>query len=60
MKSSKLTIKEYSSGQIEFTGLIISLRSILGRFCQAVIGYPGLPNVERNLYIGDAVLYETT
>lgn len=60
MKSSQLTIKAHSSGQIEFTGLIISLRSVLGTFCEAVIGYPGLPNVERNLYNGDAVLYETT
>ena len=60
MKSSKLTIKAYSSGQIEFTGLIISLRANYGSFCQAVIGYPGLPNVERELRNGDAVLYETT
>lgn len=60
MKSSKLTIKQNSSGEIEFAGLIISVRTTYGSSCDVVIGYPGLPNVERELRNGDAMLYETT
>jgi hypothetical protein len=59
MISEKLTIKENSSGQVAFAGLIISVRPTSSRGSEVIIGYPGMPNVGREMLNGDAILYET-
>ena len=59
MKSSTVAVLKNSSGRVEFANIIISLRNIYASSCEVVIGYPGLPNVEKELRNGDFVLYET-
>lgn len=61
MKQETIRVDRFKSGRVPFSGLIVSVRTIDAySSCEAVIGYPGLPNVKEQLTVGDAVLYETT
>ena len=59
MSRELITIQNKQSGLPEFTSLIISVRAIRPGDSDVVVGFPGLPNVTKNLENGDAVLFET-
>jgi len=50
---ARLTIRAKASG------LLVGARSTYPDHAVLVVGYPGLPNVEGDLGINDAVLFET-
>lgn len=61
MKQIKVTIDDEGSKKIADTGLIVSHRwrgKQKPRTREIVVGYPGLPNVTKEVDIGDAVLFE--
>lgn len=60
MKHSTLVVREHTSGRVDFSKLILSVRLTSSSFCDVVIGYPGLPNVVQRMENGDAVLFQTT
>ena len=59
MKQTTIVIREKSSSKIDFSSVILSVRTTYGDHCEVVVGYPGLQNVLKDMHIGDAVLYET-
>jgi hypothetical protein len=59
MEQYTVVIKERASKQLYFPNVIVSIRHTYGSKSEIVVGYPGLPNVNAELQIGDAVLYET-
>ena len=59
MKSETVQVRPGASGRVEFSRMIISLRYTTSATCEAIVGYPGLQNVQKELRNGDAVLYET-
>ena len=60
MKEETLQIRAYGSERSKIGNLIISARGVYkSTGCELVIGRPGQPNVERQMHLGDAVLYET-
>ena len=61
MQQETVEIRQYESGSATFSLLSVSLSKISSyQSCNAVIGYPGLPNIKKVLDVGDTVLYETT
>ena len=59
MKSIEIEINDANSKHLESSNLIISARNCMGSQSVIVVGFPGLPNEERKLHTGDAILYET-
>ena len=59
MKQYTVVIREKTSEQLDFPNVIVSVRITYGSKSEIVVGYPGLPNVNEELQIGDAILYET-
>jgi hypothetical protein len=59
MIKETVEIKNNNSLIMDSTSLVISVRVAQGEKSNIVIGYPGLPNVEKWFYLGDALLYET-
>ncbi len=59
MKNSTIFVNENTSGRPKFSSLVISVRHTQIRQCNVVIGYPGLPNVVKEMKNGDAVLFQT-
>ncbi|MEW8355838.1 MAG: hypothetical protein AB2665_18705 [Candidatus Thiodiazotropha sp.] len=59
MKQQTVKLSEKTSSTIDSSGIIVSARTTYGSHCDIVIGYPGLPNVVKQMHVGDAVLYET-
>lgn len=59
MKQSTVIVSGSSSGCPDFSNLILTVRQIYSIGCQLVVGYPGIPNVLKDLYLGDVVLFET-
>jgi hypothetical protein len=55
----RLTISERNSVQSDQTGLIISAVHTFGSHAEIVVGRPGLPNLDADLTVGGAVLFET-
>ena len=39
--------------------MILTVRDSYPDWCRVVVGYPGLPKLERDMNLGDALLYET-
>jgi hypothetical protein len=59
MKQSAVFVKVEGSGLPKFGNIIISVKDITNGICNVLIGYPGLPNVNRKMSIGQTVLFET-
>jgi len=59
MRQERIVVMEHSSAQAELGGLIISAHRTLSSQVELVIGRPGLPNIEKTLGTGGAVLFET-
>lgn len=59
VKQIKVSIGEGSSKTIAEVGLIVSFRKAHKGPSSIVVGYPGLPNVSKEVDVGDAVLFET-
>lgn len=59
MQQESLSVLLWQSGHAKNLGIIVSLRRSSTDECEAVIGYPGVPNVKQTLRNGDTVLMET-
>ncbi|WP_319406140.1 hypothetical protein [uncultured Desulfosarcina sp.] len=59
MKQETVVIKEGNSERLESTNIIISVRHTYGSKSEIVVGSPGLPNVNEEFLVGDALLFET-
>ncbi len=60
MNQTKVSIYNHSSVQIEFSNLVLSARNISQEFNAIIVaGYPGLPNITKKLFTGEAFLFET-
>ena len=60
MKQSTITVSDNESATlVDFADLIVTVRKLIGRQCEVLVGYPGLPGVVKNMRTGDAVLFET-
>lgn len=59
MQQESLSVLLWQSGRAKILGVIVSLRRSTTDECEAVIGYPGVPNVIQTLRNGDTVLMET-
>lgn len=53
-----LEVKASDSEVMDSTGLVLTVRSCFGSYSVIVVGFPGLPNEERKVYTGDALLFE--
>jgi hypothetical protein len=60
MKQETVSVLPWASGRLKQFGVVISLRRSSTEDCDAILGYPGLPNVAQTMRNGDAVLLETT
>jgi hypothetical protein len=54
-----IIVKENNSTQAELGGIIVSAVATYSGHARLVVGRPGLPNVESDLTVGGAVLFET-
>jgi hypothetical protein len=52
-------VKQSKSIISEIGGLVLSNKGSDGETADMVIGSPGLPNLDKILYLGDAILFET-
>lgn len=59
MNQETLSVLIWQSGRAKQFGVVISLRRSSTEDCDAVIGYPGIPNIVQTMQTGDAVLIET-
>ncbi len=59
MNQESLTVFLWQSGRAKQFGVVVSLRRSSTEDCDAVIGYPGIPNLVQTMRTGDAVLMET-
>lgn len=59
MEQEIIEISESSSESPQLSKLVVSVRAMTSKSCQAVIGYPGLPNLRKEFEVGDAFLYQT-
>lgn len=59
MNQESVSVLIWQSGRAKQFGVVISLRRSSTEDCDAVIGYPGIPNVRQTMRNGDAVLLET-
>lgn len=59
ISSQYLSIDKDDSKTSDAFGVIVSLRTLYPDRALLVIGSPGLPNVTKELWIGDAILYDT-
>lgn len=60
MKQERFSVRERNSTQAELGGIIVSVVQTLGDRATIVVGHPGLPNIERMLHVGGALLFETS
>lgn len=59
MKQEELEVEGRSSAQANLGSLVLSARNTKSDFVELVVGRPGLPNVQKELEVGDSVLFET-
>lgn len=59
MAQESLIVTERSSTLGQLGGLVLSARSTNSIMVELVVGRPGMPNVEQELRVGDAILFET-
>lgn len=61
MRQEIIQLGSQASDSPDFSRLVVSLRGIRSNDmrCETIVGYPGLPNVNGWLGVGDAILYET-
>ncbi len=59
MQQSTVSVSDNNSAEVDFADLIVTVRQATGRRCEVLVGYPGLPSVVRDMFTGDAVLFET-
>jgi hypothetical protein len=59
MAQDRAVVHEHNSAHVKLGGLIISARRTSSERVDIVVGRPGLPNVEKSLKTGEAVLFET-
>jgi len=59
MAQDRVVVKEHNSVHAKLGGLIISALRTTSDGVDVVVGRPGLPNIERGLRTGGAVLFET-
>jgi hypothetical protein len=59
MDQEKYTVMSRDSTQSELGHLIITLRHTDGDVARIIVGRPGMPNVVKDLRLGNAVLFET-
>jgi hypothetical protein len=58
VNNESIRVNENDSGLSE-SGIILTVRHTFGKESDIVVGFPGLPNENRRVATGDAVLYET-
>ena len=59
MKQSTITVEDNSSEQADLAELIVTVRKATGKKSEVLVGYPGLESIAREMYTGDAILFET-
>jgi hypothetical protein len=59
MARDQVVVPEHNSVQVKLGGLIISALRTTSDSVDVVVGRPGLPNIEKTLRTGGAVLFET-
>jgi len=59
MQQEQLIVHDRDSSQAELGRLVISARETSVSVVELVVGRPGLPNTEKRLRVGEAVLFET-
>src|SRR5712692_1993410 len=59
MAQDRALVNEHNSVHVKLGGLIISALRTSSEGVDVVVGRPGLPNIEKSLTTGGAVLFET-
>ncbi len=59
MNKEIIEVRASDSEHMDSTGLVLTVRIAFGSESDIVVGFPGLPNENRRVYTGDALLYET-
>jgi len=59
MNNEIIEVRANDSEHMDSTGLVLTVRIAFGSESDIVVGFPGLPNENRRVYTGDALLYET-